>query len=256
MEKVINTNTPIPLYFQLQEILRERIENNQWKPGELLPSEEDLCVEYNISRVTVRNALSRLAMEGLIERTAGRGTIIAKPKVREMILASLTGSYASITEGADRVATKVMESEVILPNEHIRNLLKLKKDEKVNKLLRIRMIDDVALFWTRAFVPYSLCPDFLKSNFENRSFFEILETDYKLITDHSVRTIETELATNIDIDYLKMKSGTPLTVVTSITYMADGTPLEYSRSHFRGDRTKYLVVIKRGQEINPHEVEI
>ena len=96
---LINANTPIPLYFQLQEILRDKIQNGVWKPGEHLPSEEELCAEYNVSRVTVRNSLSRLSAEGLIERAAGKGTIVAKPKVREMILASLTGSYASVTEG-------------------------------------------------------------------------------------------------------------------------------------------------------------
>ncbi len=253
---LINANTPIPLYFQLQEILRDKIQNGVWKPGEHLPSEEELCAEYNVSRVTVRNSLSRLSAEGLIERAAGKGTIVAKPKVREMILASLTGSYASVTEGASRVVTQVVESEVVEPIDHIRKVLKLKSGEKVNKLLRIRIVDDVALFWTRAFVPYKLCPDFLKSDFKHRSFFEILENDFKLIPDRSVRSIETELATNRDIDYLSMKAGTPLTVVTSVCYMKDGTPMEYSRSHFRGDRTKYLVVVKRGQEIDPREVEI
>ena len=97
---------------------------------------------------------------------------------------------------------------------------------------------------------------FLKVILKHRSFFEILESDFKLIPDRSVRSIETELATNRDIDYLGMKAGTPLTVVTSVCYMKDGTPMEYSRSHFRGDRTKYLVVVKRGQEIDPREVEI
>jgi GntR family transcriptional regulator len=253
---LINANTPIPLYFQLQEILRDKLENGQWKPGNHLPSEEELCTEYNVSRVTVRNALSRLSMEGLIERSAGKGTIVARPKVREMILATLTGSYASVTEGARSVVTQVMESEVIEPLEHIRRVLKLNNREKVSKILRIRTVDDVALFWSRAFVPYRLCPDFLKSDFKNRSFFEILENDFKLIPDRSVRTIETELATSRDINYLGMRAGTPLTVVTSICYMKDGTPLEYSRSHFRGDRTKYLVVVKRGHEIDPRDVEI
>ncbi len=55
----INFNAPIPLYFQLQEILRDKIQNGQWKPGDYLPSEEELCSEYNLSRVTVRNALGR-----------------------------------------------------------------------------------------------------------------------------------------------------------------------------------------------------
>ena len=253
---LINANTPIPLYFQLQENLRDKIENGRWKPGEHLPSEKELCEEYNVSRITVRNALSRLSMDGLIERSAGKGTIVARPKVREIILGTLTSSYASVTEGTNRITTKVLESEVVEPLEHIRKVLKLKNGEKVNKLLRIRTVNDVTLFWTRAYVPCKICPNFLKSDFENRSFFEILKNDFGLIPDRSVRTIETELATSRDINYLGMKAGTPLAVVTSVCYMKDGTPLEYSRSHYRGDRTKYLVVIKRGHEIDPRDVEI
>jgi GntR family transcriptional regulator len=252
----INANAPIPLYIQLQEILHDKIQNKQWNPGDHLPSEEELCAEYNVSRVTVRNALSRLSMEGLIERSAGKGTIVAKPKVREIILATLTSSYATVSNGTNQISTKVVEAETIEPIEHIRKVLKLKDGEKVYKLLRIRTVNNEALFWTNAYVPCKFCPDFLKSNFENRSFFEILKNDFDLIPERSVRTIETELATNRDINYLGMKAGTPLAVVTSICYLKDGTPLEYSRSHFRGDRTKYLVVIKRGHEIDPRDLEI
>lgn len=252
----INFNAPIPLYFQLQEILRDKIQGGQWKPGDYLPSEEELCSEYNLSRVTVRNALGRLVMEGLIERTAGKGTRLAEPKVRETILGTLTSHFASLPMPSPRIVTQVIESEIIEPFDYIRKILKLQEGEKVSKLLRVRYLDGVAMFWSRSFVPVKLCPHFLKSDFSSRSFFEILGTDYGLRPERSVRTIETELASSRDINYLGIKAGTPLAVLTSVCYLKDGTPLEYSRTHYRGDRFKYLVVIKKGQEIDLSEIEI
>lgn len=253
---LLNVNTPIPLYFQLQEILRDKIENGQWKPGEHLPSEEELCEEYKVSRITVRNALGRLELEGFINRSPGKGTIAAFPKVSELILISLTGSYASLNSGGRRISTKVISAEVVEPTMRVQKVLHLKEKDKVSKIIRIRNLDDEPLFWTKGYVPYNLCPTFVNSDFEHHSFYEILEQDFGIIPHHSVRTIETELATSRDIDYLDIKSGTPLNVVTSVCYIKDGTPMEFSSSFFRGDRTKFIVIIKGSQKFDPKEIEI
>ncbi len=128
--------------------------------------------------------------------------------------------------------------------------------DSVTRVLRIRYLDEEPLFWTKGYVPYDLCPTFANSDFEHRSFYEILEHDYGIVPDHSVRTIETELATSRDIDYLKISPGTPLNVVTSVCYLKDGTPMEFSSSYFRGDRAKFIVLMKGSQKFDPKEIEI
>jgi len=78
----IDRTSPIPYYHQLQEILREAIEQGAWQPGDLLPSEAQLSGEYGISRTVIRQALDVLESDGLIYRVKGRGTVVSDPKFR------------------------------------------------------------------------------------------------------------------------------------------------------------------------------
>ncbi|HUY24173.1 MAG TPA: GntR family transcriptional regulator, partial [Candidatus Saccharimonadales bacterium] len=78
----IDRATPIPYYYQLQEILKEEIERGTWQPGDLLPSEADLGQRFNLSRTVIRKALDVLEADGDISRVKGKGSIVAQPKFR------------------------------------------------------------------------------------------------------------------------------------------------------------------------------
>lgn len=243
----INKNTPIPLYFQLQEILQDKLENGIWKPGDRFPSEEELCNQYGLSRTTVRNALHRLELAGMIERSRGKGTVVARPKVREFLLQSVVGSYASAYPQGGRLSTIVLEAAVVIPPDHVRSALRLNEGQKTIKLVRIRNVDGEPLFWTTAHVPFELCPTFIEEDFQKHSFFEILEIKYGFFVTRSVRTVTTVLATNRETNYLGVEPGSPLNMVESVSFLEDNTPIEYSRSYFRSDRTKFEVVITRSK---------
>ena len=250
MTDLIHNNTSIPLYYQLQEILRDKIENGVWKSGDLLPTEIDLCKQFDVSRITVRKALQQLRMEGIIDRLPGRGTTVAQPKVREFVLMSVNGSYADLgtTGKKNDFFTKVLESNIIIAPEKVRAKLKLKTGEKVTKLKRIRYVNGEPLFWGTGYIPYKVCPTFIENDFKNRSFFEILNHDYGISPDHTVRTIEMELATNRETNYLEVIPGTPIYIMQSVTFMEDGLPFEYSRYFFRGDRVKFIVSLQKSDQ--------
>ena len=242
---VINKESPIPLYFQLQEILHDKLENGVWKPGDRLPPEEQLCEQYGVSRTTVRKAFQRLVMEGLIERSRGRGTIVARPKVPEYLLQSIIGSYALVYPQGGRLSTKVLEQTLVTPPDPIREALHLDQGQQTAKIARIRIVDEEPLFWTTAFVPYDICPGFVEDDFESRSFFDLLENKYRITVTRSVRTITTVLATSRAVKYLGVEPGSPINRVEVLSYTENGTPVEYSDSYFRGDRVKFEVVINR-----------
>lgn len=84
----IDRNIPVPVYYQLKQLLKKQIENGELPPGGKIPTEEELCARYNLSRTPVRQALKELVFEGLLTRTAGRGTFVAQPS---------DGTPASIT---------------------------------------------------------------------------------------------------------------------------------------------------------------
>jgi multiple sugar transport system substrate-binding protein len=136
----IDRNTPIPAYFQLKEQLREQLGAGVWQPGEKIPTEAELCELYNISRTPVRQALKELVVEGLLTRTAGRGTFVALPAddphdsaatTLEIVVADKRW-YAPLEQGAE-----------LWNHNHPDNLIKLNFTEVPLGKLRSHLIEAV-----------------------------------------------------------------------------------------------------------------
>jgi GntR family transcriptional regulator len=244
---MLDKRLPVPLYSQLHGILRDMLENGSWKPGDRLPTEEELCEEYDVSRTTVRGALRGLEIEGLIERSPRRGTTIARPRIPEHILQSVIGSYALIYPEGGRLATRLLEAVVIAPQKTIRSALGLGGDEKAIKVARIRLVDREPLFWTVAYVPYALCPGFVNEDFEKHSFFELLENNYGVFISRAERSVTATIASSPAVGYLGVKPGAPLIRVIVHSYGRSGLPVEFSDTYFRGDRVRLEVDITREQ---------
>jgi GntR family transcriptional regulator len=243
----LNKGLPIPLYFQLQEILRDQIEDGIWQPGDKLPTEEELCEEFNVSRTTVRGALRGLEIEGAIDRSPKRGTTVAQPRTPEYILQSIVGSYSLIYPQKGRLTTKVLEAAVLTPPKQILSALQLQHDDRVTKIARIRYVDSEPLFWTDAYVPYDICPDFIMEDFENHSFFELLEKKHGIFIIRATRSVTATIASTRAVRHLGVKPGAPLIRVIVHSYMRDDIPVEYSDTYFRGDRVRFEVEITRDE---------
>src|SRR5665647_2612042 len=100
---MLDETSPVPLYYQLQEIIRSRIESGQWQPGQQLPPEAELCEEFSLSRGTVRQALADLVREGLLHRRRGKGSFVATPKISQDLMSFATGfsAYAKQAIGTE-----------------------------------------------------------------------------------------------------------------------------------------------------------
>jgi len=234
-------NKYIPLYYQLKEILHDKIEDESWSINMRLPSEKELCEIYKVSRITVRMALKQLEIEGRIRRDQGKGTFIEDKKAKDLILQSLTGTFAFSEEV--NFSTTVVEKNIEKANEQIYQTLKLTKRGMVTKLVRIRIVRGAPLYWTKAYIPLEICPELIHQDFEKHSLFEILKNLYALEAVSATRTIETVLASSRATNYLGVAAGTPINLVTSTSYLADGRPLEFSKNYFRSDKVIFEVKI-------------
>src|SRR5260221_8871925 len=105
----IYKNSPLPRYYQLKEIMRERVRAGEWKPGDLIPCERELGEKYGISRMTARQALTELVNEGLFYREQGKGTFVSQRKITQQLI-PLTGFTEDIRERGQRPGTKVLSS--------------------------------------------------------------------------------------------------------------------------------------------------
>ncbi len=243
MMKTVDRNSATPIFYQLQEIFHDNIDEGIWKSGEQIPTENELCKMYDVSLITVRKALKQLELEGLIKCFQGKGTFVEDRKVKDMILQSLTGTFAFTLPDKRNFSTTVVDFKRERPSAMVKDILQLEEDDNVFNLIRIRSVEGEPLYWTKAYLPEKLCPDLLYENLEERSLYEILKSKYGLVAVSAVRTIETQLASSRAKNYLNVVPGTPINMINSISYMEDGRPLEYSKNYFRSDRVKFEVKI-------------
>ncbi len=249
----LRKDSPVPLYHQVEEILYRWI-TEQMKPGDVLPSEKELCEMFKVSRSVIRQALGNLVNRGLIERQRGKGTIVVRPKIDEYLMSRLTGFYADMKAQGLQPKTKLLSREVVPADELLAYYLNLKTGDEVMKIHRLRFINEEPILTVVTFIPKALCPGLMEEDLENQSLYEVLEKKYGIRLIWGERTIEAIPADAQDARLLKVKKGDPLLFLRSITYTEGNVPVEYYEAKHRADRTRFITRLFRtlmdSKEIN------
>src|SRR4030042_2097074 len=131
MKESINFESHIPYYLQWIDILKDKVQQAEWAPGDQIPGEQDLCEHYQVSRTVVRQALRELEYEGVISRQKGKGTFISLPKISEGLVQKLAGFYQDMVERGLKPGTKVLHQSVIPSSEKIARFLNIQPGDKV-----------------------------------------------------------------------------------------------------------------------------
>lgn len=240
----LEKQSPIPLYYQVEEFLRKWISENM-KPGDMLPSEEELCEKFQVSRTVIRQALNILVNKGIIERQRGKGTVVSRPKINEYLVSKLTGFYEDMQSQGLKPVTKVLRQELVKADEMLGYYLNLDPEEEVILIQRLRFVNDEPLLVVSTYLPYKLCPDLLKESLEDKSLYDLLENKYGFRFVWGERSIEAMSASKEDAKFLQVKTGSPLILLKSITYIKGDIPIEYYEAKHRADRSKFLTRLFR-----------
>ena len=243
--RTIDKTIPIPLYFQLKNILLEYITEHHQDKDAPIPTEVDISSHFNISRPTVRQAINSLVVEGYLYRIKGRGTFISKPKINQDFLQALESYNAEMRKKGLVPSTKLLSREVIACDDKVAEALKLEPGSRVIKLSRLRYANEDPIVFVVTYLQYDRFPDFVNRNLETESIYEILENDYKLIIDKAVRSLESILAGSFEAELLHMDKGSPIQYFESIAYISGEIPIEFSIAKYRGDRNKFTFELKR-----------
>ena len=241
----LNLNSPTPYYFQLKELLLEAIKTGKLKPAQQIPTEQELCQQFNISRTVVRQAINELVSNGYLVTKKGKGTFVAKPKIRENLFQNLSSNYQDMLARGIKLITKVMEQEKCEAPPRISEILKLQKNDFVIKIKRLRFIDNEPFTLTTSFIPYRICPLLLNEDLTNQSLYGLLEDKYRLKLYNGYRSCEAILANKKIAGLLKIQVGSPVMLLHSISYLKDGQPIEYYEDFHRGDRSRCVVSLIR-----------
>jgi len=241
----IDTGLPIPLYYQLKQILDKKIIIGIWKPGERIPTESELCRIFGVSRITVRQAIRELSNEGLVSAIAGKGTFISKPKLSEKHLQQNIGFYQEMTDRGLCVETSVLEQVVVPVPEDVRIQLRMDMGAKATKITRLRSLEGERLLIVLNYIPLDICPDLVDVELNNGSLYGVFKEKYGLEVEAGIRTIESVLASETDAQLLGIQESSPLLLIRGLSYLADKRPLEYFEAKHRGDRCKLEVEVVR-----------
>lgn len=235
---MLNEKSVIPLYYQLIEILKEKIKDGTWAEDLKIPSERELMEIYSVSRSTVRKALNELMIEGLIYKKQGIGTFVSQSKFKQNLIGELSFKQQAISQGLLPNSDVVYaELETTLP-DRISNIFNLNSHESAFKIIRVRLIDDIPLILETLYIPYKNAPKILKQDLESMAVFEYLEDDCEFKFTHSTLDIEPIITTEFEAGYLDVGIGQPALSLERVIY-SDNKAIVIQKRIMRGDRGKF-----------------
>ena len=245
---VVDQNSPIPYYVQVKEALRQRIQQGEWMRGDQLPVDLELCQMFGVSRTVIRQALNELVNEGLVIRRKGKGTFVAEPKIGESLVQKLTGFYQDMVDRGHAPVSRVLKQEATPASPLVAAFLEIAPGTPVIEIERVRFVQDEPIVLVTTYMPQVLCPELLNEDLTHQSLYAYLERRYNLVTVRGHRTLEAVPANEYEANFLQVKRGAPLILLDSVSYLEDGTPLEYYHALHRGDRSKFEVELLRIRE--------
>jgi GntR family transcriptional regulator len=245
----IEWGSKLPYYVQLKQILVKAIEQGELKPGDLLPTEADLCDRYRVSRTVVRQALGEMVSEGRLYRLRGKGTFVTGQKLSERFLRTTLGFFDDLTAAGNTVRNDVLKCELVDAHDSLAKKLELSPRERVVEIDRLRFVNDVLTASMQSYLPHDLAPHLMdrlnRYNLRDNSLSRFLEgiNGVRIYSGH--RSVEAVQASEELARLLRMEVGGPLLYIESVECDANGRPVEYSRAWHRGDHAKLEMDVVR-----------
>ena len=242
----LDKDSPVPLYYQLAELIRESILAGNLRPGDRLPGERELSEQAGISRMTARQALSYLVREGLVTVRPGVGTFVAEPKRTHPVL-HLLGFTEEVLRQGGRAHSRVLEQRVIDAPPYVAAMLGMSDGEAVIKVTRLRYANDDPILLETTYVPQALCPGLEDYDLSNSSIYGLMESRYGLTIAGAHQTIEASVANEYELEQFGLARPIGVIVMEGVTYSEDGKAVEYSKAIYRGDRVKFELQSERAR---------
>ncbi len=242
----LNKDLPVALYHQIRCALAEAIDNGQWQSGQQLPNESQLALRFGVSKITVRQALQKLADLGYVRREQGRGTFVSKPKL-DQGPRDLTSFSEEMRRHRLTAASRVIERAVTPANPRVIEALELRDSQPVFVLKRLRMADGEPMGIQTAHLPLALVPELAGKDLENVSLYEVLLAQYGLEPASARETYRAVAADASAAQLLGIAPASPVFSVERVTRLAGGKPFEFVQSVIRGDRYDIILELTAKQ---------
>ncbi len=236
----VDKNNHTPLYYQLADLLREKIKKKFFNPGDPIPSESELLKDSSISRGTVRQALQILTREGLIERHPGRGSFVSHNKIEQDANRVMGFFTQAMLEAGKIPSAEILEVKEISATKLIRSKLQLSHKQPIVNIKRLRSANDVPLAIESANFINDVGRKLLNEDLRD-SIYEILQDKYDYVIHRSENVIEASIADSETASLFGINKNSAIFVIHRLVFLADGNPFEYSEDIYRADRIKFSI---------------
>jgi GntR family transcriptional regulator len=233
---------PMPLYHQLERDLRARIHAQEFKAGEPLPTEEKICTQYGVSRITVRRALETLISEGLAIRRRGVGTFVSAPPATGVHSVRLSGSLDEFLASAGTLATQVLDLREVEAPEDAVSSLRLTPGDQCTRVELLSFLDGLPLGHHYLYLPLEIGRKVSPADVgQMLPVIRMIESKLGRRVVRAEQFIEAETAGPIAAKYLGLEEATPVMKVTRIYYDMSGSPMEMIVARNHPDRYRYTI---------------
>lgn len=224
------------------DILTEKMENDLHE-HEQLPSEREICNNYDVSRTTVRQAITELERDGLIYKIHGKGTFVSPKKVKQELV-----RFYSFTEEMKKLGkkpvSKVLSFDIIDADPKVLEKLSTSSDKKVYRFSRLRLADGIPMMIEETYLPYKIFNGLTKEDLETTALYDLFSNRFNIEIDHADEFFMPVMPVANDTKILNMPSSIPSLRIERFTFCSD-TIVEYTNSIARGDKFKYHVRLEK-----------
>lgn len=228
---------------ELSERIEEFIIINNLKPNDKLPSEREFQDMWNVNRITFRAALQKLVDENKLYRIHGKGTYVSPNKI-ERDFWRLQPFSEAMNNGGYEIETKLISIDKIEANKKLAQTLSIFLGDKIVRVKRLRIVENVPLAVETSYLPYSLCQNIEQYNLEKNSLYSILKKFYGIELFKQSQRISIYFASEEENKFLEIKDGEGVLMLEGITYDVKGKSVEYSTAVTRGDRCIFKSILK------------
>lgn len=231
----LNRDIPVPLYYQVKTFLEEQITSGRLKVGDMIPPEEELSAYWEVSRSTVRKALSELVAQGLLDRLKAKGTFVTKPAIEGDFIQKLSTFDVEMRSRGYNPSTKLLSISLVEDYPEVAKILGLAEDAKLIELERLRFADALPVVYVRSFLPAEPFPKLFEVDFTEASLYDSMAAHYGLIASKASRRLQAIEANPEVAKLLEVPEKSPVLFSRSLASDQNGVPFEYSLASYRSD---------------------
>jgi len=227
----LGSNSPVPLYHRLYLILKERIINGVYRPGALLPTENELISAYGVARNTVKRALNDLADDGLVSRSRGRGTLVmpnsAMARMQAPISANIDNLWPILSTIGQVTTIDLKTFEFVPVNEHVAEQLGIPAGTTILHSARVRSSNGAPFSYSQSFMPEDVGRTFTKADLRKHPLIDLIKRA-KIRVVRVQQAITCRLADEVASAYLKVEAGSPLLKLRRVYFNESERAINYA----------------------------